>query len=126
MAQQKNLFSSPTSAKCKIWFEVNGKHIFGSGVAKLLLNIQRSGSLRQAAKLSKMSYRYAWDLIRNAELHLGRKLVIKHSGGSGGGGSMLSDQGIKMLKTFDLLQEEVTAFSNERFARLFLQEDTVG
>ena len=78
--------------------------------------MDRQGTLCQAARATRMSYRHAWNSIRNAEKHLGKRLIEPHVGGVGGGGTTLSPDGRYLLETFKRLNEEVAAFANERFA----------
>lgn len=113
------LFGSKPMARSKIWFEASGAHIFGSGLAKLLENVNRSGTLQEAAKASDMSYRYAWNLIKMAERHFGKVLINRHAGGKLGGSSRLSSDGLHMLDVFRKLNDEVAAFTDEKFAELY-------
>lgn len=43
----------------KLWLE-EGEHVFGEGLFELLQEIDRLGSINQAARSLKMSYRQAW------------------------------------------------------------------
>lgn len=122
MAQKQYLYGSAPVVRSKVWFESAGEHIFGMGLARLLENVDRSGSLQAAAKVSGMSYRYAWDLIRTAEKHLGRELIERHAGGTDGGGSALSDHGRRMLETFRQINDDVCAYADARFLKLFTTE----
>jgi len=122
VAQKRHLFGSNPVVRSKVWFETTGAHIFGGGLARLLENINRSGTLQDAAKTSGMSYRYAWDLIRIAEDHLGKTLIECQAGGSEGGSSVLSVEGQRLLKIFRQLNEEVASFADERFSELCTKE----
>jgi molybdate transport repressor ModE-like protein len=42
---------------------------------RLLLAVQDTGSIAQGARLAKLSYRYAWGLLRDAELRFGEALL---------------------------------------------------
>ena len=66
-----------------------------------------------------MSYRYAWNLINMAERHLGKVLINRHPGGKFGGGSTLSYDGLHLLDVFRKLNDEVAAFTDEKFAELY-------
>ena len=107
------------AASTKVWLVAGGRHVFGRGLEELLAEIDRTGSLRAAAGAARMSYRYAWNLIRSAESHLGRSLVIARPGGAGGGGTKLSLDGRHLLKIFHRLEADVAAFAARRFARLY-------
>ena len=122
VVQKRYLFGSKPSVRSKIWFEAAGTHIFGSGLAMLLKNVYRLGTLQDAAKVSNMSYRYAWNLIRMAENHFGKVLINRHSGGQHGGGSQLSADGLHMLNVFTQLNEQVAAFTDKKFEELYAGE----
>ena len=92
----------------KLWFEVNGKYIFGEGTYKLLERIKEEGSLSAAAKTSGMSYRYAWGLIKDVEEHLGRPIVKTRRGGKHGGKTELTDTGILLVVNYKNLKKIMT------------------
>ncbi len=120
LSRQKNsLFGSYPNVRSKVWFEIAGSRFFGRGLAKLLGNIEKLGTLQNAAKAAGMSYRYAWKLIQVAEKRLGETLVIRRAGGNKGGNSALSEKGRALLKTFDLLNKEVADFADKRFSALY-------
>jgi len=119
LQQKRFLFGKAgTSVRSKVWFEVGGDHAFGNGVADLLENIARLGSLQEAAKATGMSYRYAWDLVRSVEDHLGRELLDRHAGGPNGGGSELSPEGRRLLDVFTQLRSDTAEFADRRFLEL--------
>ncbi|WP_295722200.1 TOBE domain-containing protein [uncultured Methanobrevibacter sp.] len=65
----------------------------------LLKNINSSGSITQAAKITKVSYRTALNYIDKIEEGLDIAIVNTSKGGSGGGGSTtLTDEGQAILK----------------------------
>lgn len=120
LLQKQFLFGSDSpSVRSKIWFETGGDHAFGNGVADLLENVARLGSLQEAAKATGMSYRYAWDLVRSVEDHLGRALLNRHVGGPDGGGSALSEQGRDLLAVFKRLRSDTAEFADRRFLELY-------
>lgn len=117
--QQRYLFGPAAAVRTKVWFELGSAHVFGAGLARLLENIDRRGSLSGAAKAVNISYRRAWDLIKTAEDHLGQVLVDRRTGGPRGGGSSLSAEGRHMLAVFARLDREVANFARGRFDQLF-------
>ena len=122
LEQQRFLCGPEMRARSRIWFVVGTRRVFGSGLARLLLSTDRLGSLAEAAKATKMSYRRAWDLIKEAESGLGSRLVIPHAGGTGGGGSALSEEGRCLLEVFNVLSRDVNALVDTRFAELQLEK----
>ncbi|MHC4075603.1 MAG: winged helix-turn-helix domain-containing protein [Planctomycetota bacterium] len=122
VVQKRYLFGSEPVVRSKVWFESAEAHVFGMGLARLFENINRLGTLQDASKATGMSYRYAWNLIRMAEKHFGKRLIERRAGGADGGSSALSADGRHMLEVFRKLNEEVAGFADERFAKLFAGE----
>ena len=91
---------------CKIWLERGGKKVFGDGPSDILKRVERTGSLRAAAKEIRMSYSQAWRLIDLLEKQLGFPLLKRITGGSAGGGSELTPQGKKLVRRYAPFQEE--------------------
>jgi len=117
LAEQKRYLSnSGLAVRSKVWFEMEGMHIFGTGLARLLEGVARSGTLREATRAAHISYRHAWDMVKTAEKHLGKQLILPHSGGIGGGQSALSAEGRHLLEVFRRIDREVAEFADARFA----------
>ena len=68
--------------------------------AILLRKISEESSLTAAAKAAGVSYRNAWDRIKEIEKSLGQEIVETKVGGREGGGARLTDQGAALLKEF--------------------------
>lgn len=110
------------NVRTKVWFAIGDLHAFGSGLARLLKNIDRYGTLSRSAQETGMSYRHAWNLIKNAEGHLQKRLIVKYPGGLGGGRSELSKDGRRLLKAFRHLNHDVAQYANSRFSELLAKE----
>ncbi len=106
------------AARTKLWLETDGKHSLGRGLAVLLEGVDAGGSLTKAAAEAGMSYRYAWQLVHQAEANLGEPMLVARSGGRRGGGSELSPAGRKLLAVFEKLDAEVAAFASKRLEKL--------
>jgi len=89
----------------KLWFEVNGKYIFGEGTCKLLEKVNEENSLSAAVKTLGMSYRYAWGLIKNVEEHLGEPIVKTQRGGRHGGKTQLTETGLYLVESYKRLKK---------------------
>jgi len=89
----------------KIWLDQNGK-AFGEGPYHLLTGIGRTGSLRKAASEMGMSYNQAWRLIKAIEIRLGFQLIERQVGGSSGGGSRVTPEGVRLLETYRVFRQE--------------------
>jgi molybdate transport system regulatory protein len=85
---------------------------------RLLEQIERSGSIAQAAKAVGMSYRAAWNAIDTLRNLAGEPLIATHSGGSNGGGTRLTPAGERLVSTHRLVQEHQRRFLIQLQARL--------
>jgi len=117
LQQKRYLFPGSLEVRFKIWFTQGGMHVFGSGLARLLEQVERYETLREAASRAKMSYRHAWGLIRNVEKHTGKPLILPHPGGVGGGQSMLSEYGRSLLSTYRCICEQMKDLAEGCFHR---------
>ena len=88
--------------KSKVWLELAGRPVFGDGKARMLETIERAGSLTAAAGELGMSYRGLWGRLREMERRLGMTLVSRRTGGAGGGGAELTDDGAPSNGSFAL------------------------
>lgn len=78
----------------------------------LLEEIDVCGSINQAAKTVGMSYKAAWERIENLNNLHPKPLIIRQVGGSGGGGTVLTEEGHEFVKRSHMLQREFTSFLN--------------
>jgi molybdate transport system regulatory protein len=125
-AQRRYLFGCSPRIRSKVWFEVDGKHLLGKGLAALLEQIDKGLTLQNAADNVHISYRKAWELISEAEHLLGCKLVVRQSGGKKGGESRLSKKGESLLSAYELTNKEVTAYAKRKFGRFLDSVKTEG
>ncbi|MCH7335120.1 LysR family transcriptional regulator [Acinetobacter sp. NIPH 2699] len=79
---------------------------FGPGKAELLEAIQRTGSISQAAKSMNMSYRRAWQLVDTMNQCFHSNLVETQTGGTHGGGAVVTDFGQVILKKFRVMEQK--------------------
>jgi molybdate transport system regulatory protein len=93
--------------KYKIWLEKNGEQVFGDGIYRILVLVNRHGSINQAAQIEKMSYRQAWGKIKQIEDRLKVKLLERHKGGESGGGATLTPQGKMLVEAYGKLNEDM-------------------
>lgn len=104
--------------KWKLWIERAGQPFFGAGRARLLQEIDRTGSLSQAARAMKMSYRTAWENINQMEEAYGQTLVDRQTGGSGGGGCSLTPHARRLLAAFLKFTERLEETRDQLFAQM--------
>ena len=77
---------------------------------ELLEAIANTGSITAAAKIAGVSYKTAWDRLERINNLSLQPVVSRSTGGSRGGGSILTAYGEKMLHGFKQLQEQHKVF----------------
>jgi molybdate transport system regulatory protein len=94
----------------KIWMHKSSGELLGNDRILLLEKIREYGSISKAAKVAGVSYKTAWEIV-NAMNNLSEKpLVVRASGGKGGGGTQLTREAAEIIRQFRTIQEE-----HERF-----------
>lgn len=91
-----------------------GEKCFGPGVAELVEGVGELKSLRAAAMRMGMAYSKAWRIMHECEASLGVKLIISSTGGRGGGGAEVTEEGKKLLSRFRALQKELSETAAHR------------
>jgi molybdate transport system regulatory protein len=105
--------------KSKFWIEVDGKPVFGSGKRCLLEAIEKNGSINQAAKEVRISYRKAWSYLNAMEERLGCKLIERQTGGKNGGGAALTENARTLLKQYKNLESGLQKIVDGKFRKIF-------
>lgn len=77
---------------------------------QLLISIDEIGSISGAAKRVPMSYKAAWDTITAMNNLAPTPVVVKETGGVGGGGATVTQYGKNLIATYTLLQQEHQKF----------------
>ena len=90
----------------------------GPGKIALLEEIERGGSLSQAARTLNMSYRRAWQLLESLNGSFAKAVVITAKGGRGGGGAILTPFGRELVRAYHGLDAQIQASAARAFRRL--------
>ncbi|CAA6806034.1 MAG: DNA-binding domain of ModE / Molybdate-binding domain of ModE [uncultured Sulfurovum sp.] len=77
---------------------------------ELLFAIGRTGSITKAAKEVPMSYKTAWEAVDKMNNLAHTPVVVKATGGMGGGGTKLTPYGENLLLSYRQLQSEHQRF----------------
>ena len=110
--------------KSKVWVEdENGKMVFGAGRLKTLNAVEKNGSIIAAAKEIGMSYRAVWGKLKATEERLGKPLLIKRTGGTYGGGSVLTPFAKTMMERFRHLDALIRTTTDTFFEGLFVSDE---
>jgi molybdate transport system regulatory protein len=88
----------------RIWVESGGKPALTDAGADLLDQIDACGSLSEAARRLRYSYRRAWMLLHAMNARWPSPLAITATGGKRGGGAKLTDLGRHVLRIYRDLQ----------------------
>ena len=95
-----NKEKSPAGLRCRFWIDGTEGTFLGYGRIILLERIREHGSITQAAKSMKMSYRHAWELVDSMNRQSSKPLIELATGGKGGGGAQLTKEGEKAILLF--------------------------
>ena len=92
-----------------------GRIIMGKGRMEILEQIEATGSINQAAKAMKMSYKGVWSKIKSTEKHFGTSIVHADKRE----GSRLSSAGKELLAKYRRLRDRCEASDNRIFEEIF-------
>lgn len=108
-----------TRVRSKVWFEKDGKLVFGAGKAKLLKAIREHKSINKAALDMGISFRSAWSRVTEIERRLGIILINRKKGGRYGGGSTLTKDALDIIGKYELLEKNVREFTDTKYKEIF-------
>lgn len=103
-----------------IWIEGKKGAFIGLGRMKLLEKIKEHGSITVAARSMKMSYRQAWELVDSMNRESPKRLVETAAGGIGGGGTVVTKEGEKAIKSYKELLSHFDKFIKTETGKLSL------
>lgn len=103
-----------------VWISRGNDAFLGQGRVALLERIREYGSISEAAKSMDMSYKHAWDLVDSINRQAEKPLVVKTTGGKGGGGAELTEEGEKAIKVFWTFYNDFLDFLKEEGRKLKL------
>ena len=90
----------------------------GPGKINLLEQVGETGSIAAAGRTLNMSYRRAWLLIDSLNQAFVEPVVIRRSGGSGGGGAELTDLGREVISRYRRIENTAEVAAGEDLAVL--------
>lgn len=109
--------SRNTKLQVKLWISGENGSLMGKGKLRLLEAIQETGSIRKAASSLNMSYKKAWNQVNTMNLEAQSPVVVKSSGGVGGGGAVVTDEGIRLMRDYAELNENCLKLIEEEFKK---------
>ena len=96
--------------RARIWIDGPEGTFIGHGRVVLLERIIEHGSITKAAKSMGMAYRHAWDLVDSMNRQAKRPFVELATGGKGGGGARVTEDGMSAIKVFWQFNKDLDAF----------------
>jgi len=84
---------------------VGDQALGGADRIALLAKIGETGSITAAARAVGMSYKGAWDAIDAMNNLAEEPLVMRMTGGKGGGGTHLTERGRRLIEAFSALED---------------------
>lgn len=109
--------------RSKTWLEIDGQPFIGDGRYRLLLAVQRTGSINAAARELGISYRKAWSQLQALEEISPLLLLERRTGGRGGGETRLTPQAQLLMRRFERLRRQVNQAADRIYADCFAEED---
>ncbi len=88
------------SLAVRLRIDIGPQGSIGPGKIALLERIESSGSLSQAARDLRMSYRRAWLLLDDLNHSLAEPVITTSIGGAGGGGAEVTVFGRKLIAAY--------------------------
>jgi len=110
--------NEPFAIKGSLWIECDGDRFFGPGPVELLERINETGSINQAAKQMQMSYKKAWEIINMLNTNAAKPFVVTQTGGTSGGGSVITDEAKAMITWYHQLRERFKVFLEKENEKL--------
>ena len=111
--------------RSKVWIEGHGRPLIGVGRARLLREIEKTGSINAASKELGMDYRKAWGLIDSMEKRLNFKLVVRRRGGSARGTS-LTPECRRLLELYEEFERRSQDSADREFRCIFQRRGEEG
>jgi molybdate transport system regulatory protein len=105
--------------RLRVWIEINARGTLGPGKLYLLAAIGREKSLSAAARKLRMSYRLAWEHLRQMEQRAGFPVVETRRGGPHGGGMQLTTAGQALVDAYEQFRTDVDSYAQQAFGRHF-------
>jgi molybdate transport system regulatory protein len=94
------------AVQAPLWMQKNSQNFLGEKRIRLLEQIDVHGSLSTAAKAAGISYKAAWDALNVMNTLAESPLTVAETGGAGGGGTILTEEGKKVIQIFRSFEQE--------------------
>ena len=95
---------APASLVGRLAFEGAAGVVLGDKRIRLLEAIALHGSLNRAARAVPLSYKAAWDALDEMNNLVEAPLVVRTTGGAGGGGTRLTEHGLRLVALYRAME----------------------
>lgn len=106
------------SVRNRLWLMKDGRSYLGEGRIALMKAIIEHGSISAAARSMNMSYKKAWESVDAMNSLSEEPLVTRTTGGSGGGGTIVTDAGKEAIKLYEGINQRCNGFLDEELKSL--------
>jgi molybdate transport system regulatory protein len=125
MHREKSVRHKKTAASAtfrgRVWIDGKDGTFLGYGRVVLLERIKEHGSITKAATSMQMAYRHAWDLVDSMNKQAKRPFVELSTGGRGGGGARVTDDGARAIQLFWKFSEDFQRFIAKEQKKLSIE-----
>ena len=104
--------------KFRLWVFQGSEKFLGVGRIELMELIDETGSIAGAARRMKMSYRQAWQMVRDMNRQAGKPFVEKQLGGKSGGGAVVTSAGQEAIRYFRSIEKNISEHINKSFKKV--------
>lgn len=109
-ASSSSRSAAPLELGGELWLRAGERTLGGATRIALLAAIADTGSITRAAKAVGLSYKAAWDAIDTMNNLAGEPLVVRATGGKGGGGTTLTPRATSLIAAFRTIEREHRRF----------------
>jgi molybdate transport repressor ModE-like protein len=103
-----------------IRISIEKESLFFDSKTKLLLTLIRdTNSVRSACKHMALSYSKAWNMLNRLEQELDYEVIERKHGGSNGGKTFLTKEGIEFLEKYQQFEQNVRQYAKNEFNKLW-------
>lgn len=96
------------------------KPYLGSGRIELIQLIHKHGSISKAAEAMSMSYRKAWQMVKDLNKISRQTLVDVRLGGKKGGGALVTEAGLEAVEKYLVMKARAESLFNKMLTEINL------
>ncbi|HVY06969.1 MAG TPA: TOBE domain-containing protein [Burkholderiales bacterium] len=101
--------------QARLQLETEFGAFLGCNRIRLLEAIDKQGSISKAARSIPMSYKAAWDALEDLNNLADEPVLLRSIGGTGGGGTALTEYGRKLVAMFHAVEGEYQAAMDQLY-----------